>query len=595
MRRYSDFAAVVLEKPECIPLLNAVPAQATAIVAELQPVLEKIADTCDADRAIHLPGVNLQASDIWLQSPSSDLSKAQPNCFQDFFRRAMRRICRRPPERLIPVPPITAEMFTSPGSADDMRAQFARLIYRLAAGRNCPAAASLASQAYVAVPNLSEQANRTLALVIARKREYATCRALLQDLRRSEGSGAVTSSYAARSRSMACAATARHSTARAFTVRGETGCDTNDDGQSNGAESCRRLLFANPSLRRERPALQTFGSDCCGRGARRAHRRDRSISQFAISPRRRHLPGKPEAESFRPGTKLRLTGSEIPRHATFSLAGKKIDPQREGSDLVLGLEGVAHRFPLEIGVEAKGFKNTTMVVKDDADLAAPHPLTMFRSTGRILFVGLPSDYTHASASMKSLLPDEKDLDKVRLERTERGTEIRPSGSNTIEVATGIYSVALRSGNSHAVRPLFLPEKYEINADDTKKITVPTTFVGRYKGSVKDSADSNNQFELEISIDSDLPIGELTEHRGSSTRHGAWTDGHLDSAGLYRAQVHFDDGEDAKGGDFLLTLRSIDEKKIALGAADATSSKQDDGSKASPYPASGELVRVEPNE
>ena len=129
----------------------------------------------------------------------------------------------------------------------------------------------------------------------------------------------------------------------------------------------------------------------------------------------------------------------------------------------------------------------------------------------------------------------------------------------------------------------------------RQISVPATFVGRYKGSVKDSADSNTQFELEISIDSDLPIGELTEHRGSSTRHGAWSDGNVDSAGLYRAQVHFDGGEDAKGGDFLLTLRSIDEKKIALGAADATSSKQDDRAKVSPYPASGELARVETNE
>ncbi|MDP9254850.1 MAG: hypothetical protein M3O66_07950 [Verrucomicrobiota bacterium] len=243
-------------------------------------------------------------------------------------------------------------------------------------------------------------------------------------------------------------------------------------------------------------------------------------------------------------------------------------------------------------MEAKGFKKTAITVKDDADLAASHPVTMFRSTGRILFVGPSSDYTHASASMKALLPDEKDLDKVRLERSERGTEIRPGGRNTIEVATGVYSVSLRSGNGHSVRPLFLPEKYEINADDTKQISVPATFVGRYKGSVKDSADSNKQFELEISIDSDLPIGELKEHRGSSTRHGAWTDGKVDSAGLYRAQVHFDDGEDAKGGESLLTLRSIDEKKIALGTPDTTSSKQDDGAKTSPYPASGELARVE---
>ena len=67
---------------------------------------------------------------------------------------------------------------------------------------------------------------------------------------------------------------------------------------------------------------------------------------------------------------------------------------------------------------------------------------------------------------------------------------------------------------------------------------------------------------------------------------------MDSAGLYRAQVHFDDGGDAKGGDFLLILRSVDDKKIALGAPDATSSKRDDRAKAPPYPARGELARVE---
>ena len=593
-RRYSDFAAVVLEKPECTPLLNAVPTQATAIVAELQPVLEKIADTCDAVDAAHLPGVDLQATDIWLRSPSSDLSSAQPKVFPRFLSASDAPDLSESAGTVDAGSTLTAEMFTSPGSADDMRAQFARLIYRLAAGRNCPAAASLASQAYVAVPNLSEQANRTLALVIARKREYATCRALLQDLRRSEGSGALTSSHGARSPSMS------PSPGPATPPPVPTPFEAKPDAT--------RTMMGKPAPAKAPPI--TFREPVAP--TRAAPRSKRSglivagvllvalIVGFAAyrtfnKPSAPPAPKEAETELFAPGTKLRLTGSEIPRHATFSVAGKKLDSQPEGADIVLGLGGIAHRFPLEISAEAKGFKNTSVVVKDDADLAASHPLTMYRSTGRILFVGLPSDYTHASASMKSLLPNEKDLDKVRLERTERGTEIRPGGSNTIEVATGIYSVALRSGNSRSVRPLFLPDKYEINADDTKKITVPTTFVGRYKGSVKDTTDANTQFELEISINDDLPIGELTEHRGASTRHGTWSDGHLDSTGLYRAQVHFDDREDAKGGDFLLTLRSIDEKKIALGAPDVGASAQDDGAKAPPYPASGELARVEPNE
>ena len=165
------------------------------MLAALQRILEKIADMCDATSAIFLPGVSLQASDIWLQSPVSDLSTAQPKLFPRLLSARDAPDLSESAGATDVGSTVTSDMFASADQADDMRAQFARLIYRLSAGRNCPAAASLASQAYVAVPNLSEQANRTLALVIARKREYPTCRGLLQDLRRSEGSSTLTSTH----------------------------------------------------------------------------------------------------------------------------------------------------------------------------------------------------------------------------------------------------------------------------------------------------------------------------------------------------------------------------------------------------------------
>ena len=595
-RRYTDFTALVLEKPDCTPLLKAVPAQATAIMVEMQPVLEKIADVCDAVAAAHLPGVNLQASDIWLQSPSTDVAAAQPKLFPRFLLASDAPGLSEAAGTVDTSSTITAEMFTSPGNADDMRAQFARLIYRLAAGRNCPAAASLASQAYVAVPNLSEQANRTLALVIARKREYATCRALLQDLRRSEGSGAVTSTSAARSRSMS-----PPPLPRATPPLVPSSFEAKPDAT--------RTMMGKPTSAKAEPI--TFREPIAPAPTRTAPRSKRSpviiagagivalIIAFVAyrsfnKPSATSPPTPTQAETFPAGTKVRLTGSEIPQHATFSVAGKKLDAQQEGADRVLALEGVAHQFPLEISAEAKGFKNATITVKDDADLAAEHPLAMFRTAGRLLFVGLPSDYTRASAAMKSLLPDEKELDKVRLERTEHATPIRPGESNTIDLTTGIYAVTLRGDSSRSVRPRLLPEKYEINADEIRKINLPATFVGHYKGSVKDSGDSNTQFELEIAIDGELPNGELTEHRGSSTRHATWSDGYIDGNGLYTAQIHFNDSDDAKTGNFLLTLRSIDEQKIALAAPDA-GSKEDDGAKASPYPASGELTRLRTSE
>jgi serine/threonine protein kinase/class 3 adenylate cyclase len=399
VRGYSDFTAVILEKPDSTSLLSAMPTQATAIVAELHPVLEKIAETCDAVAAAGLPGASLQASDIWLQSPSSDLSSAQPKLFPRFLS------VRDAPELSEAAgagdvsSTITTEMFTSPDSADDMRAQFARLIYRLSAGRNCPAAASLASQAYVAVPNLSEQANRTLALVIARKREYATCRALLQDLRRSEGSAATTSSYGARSRSASASPPPAIPPPLPTPFAAKPDATRTVMGKSTIRDVAPPVSFREPVAppRAARPSKRSplFLAGTLLLGLIVLIGAYRFLKKPSVAPQK-----QAEAELFSPGTKLRVSGSEIPRHATFSLAGKKLDPQREGTELVLGLESIPHRFPFDVNVEAKGFKNTTITVKDDADLAASHPLTMFRSTGRILFVGPPSDYTHASASMK---------------------------------------------------------------------------------------------------------------------------------------------------------------------------------------------------
>jgi serine/threonine protein kinase len=576
IRNYSDFAAVILEKPDCVPLLSAVPTQSTSMIAEMQPVLENIAETCDAIFTSHLPGANVQASDIWLQSPVSDLGSAQPKLFPRFLS------ARDAPELSEATgagdlsSTITSEMFTSADSADDMRAQFARLIYRLSAGRNCPAAASLASQAYVAVPNLSEQANRTLALVIARKRDYATCRALLQDLRRSEGSAAVTSSYGARARGSSAAPVPATPPPLPTPFAAKPDATRTIMGKPTAPEIPSPVAFREPVAppRPARPSKRTplFVAGAFIIGLLVLFAAYRIFNRPSAAPATRE-----EGGSFPAETKLRLTSSGIPKHATFSVAGKKLDPQRDGADVVLALGGLARRFPVEIDVEAKGFKKAAVTIKDESDLAASHSVSMFRNTGRIMFVGPGSDYTHASVSMKSLLPDEKDLDEIRIERADRATEIRAGGRNTLELATGVYAVSLRGDNSRTVRPRFLPDQKEIKADDTLTIPVPPTFVGSYKGSVKDATDPSKQLDLEITIENGLANGQLMEHDGSKTRSGSWTDGNLGADAIYRAQVHFDDGDAA------LALRSIDEKKIAL-APDAKASRS--------YAAIGELERLE---
>ena len=590
LRAYSDFTALLLEHPACTPLMSAIPAHATAVIAELFLVLEKIAETCDALSAAWLPGPNLQASNIWLQAPVADLSSAQPKLFPGLlFARDTAQLSGGPSATDVGST-VTSEMLTSLESADNVRAQFARLIYRLSAGRNCPAAASLASQAYVAVPNLSEQANRTLALVIACNLEYATCRALLQHLRRSEGSTAATLSHGARPRPSSAWRTPATQPSLGTPVLTEPRPSRSSSGEPTLAPqiSFRKAVTPGRAAPRKRSRLVVAGALVAGIIAIfTAHRLLQKPSVV--------VPKQAEAERFTPGTKLNLNSSGIPTHATFSIGGKKLTSERDGSDFAMALGGIAKKFPMEVEVEAKGFKKSAITIKDEADLLSSHPVSLFRNTGRIMFVGPTSDYTHASVSMKSLLPDEKDLDEIRIERADRGTEIRPGGRNTVEVATGVYAINLRGDNGRTVRPRFLPEKHEIKADETITISVPPTFVGRYRGSVKESGDTTKQFELEITIENGLSNGQLTEHRSSSARSGSWTDGNVTADGIYRAQVHFDDGQRAGDGDVSLGLRCVDEKKVALVPDAAGSGRNIEANALPPYSATGNLERVETNQ
>src|SRR5207249_12072540 len=79
------------------------------------------------------------------------------------------------------------DMLGDPGRADNMGEHFASLLYRVVAGRNCPVAASLAGQGYVAVPGLSEQSNRILSMVIARQVEDSSCGKVLREILNAEG------------------------------------------------------------------------------------------------------------------------------------------------------------------------------------------------------------------------------------------------------------------------------------------------------------------------------------------------------------------------------------------------------------------------
>ena len=197
IRAFSDYVSILLEKPEGNDLMSVLRNQRVVQLIEAAPMLETIADACDRLCATGLPGVQLAPGRIFLEWPdtagskdtkgASQLSNARPKLYPRFLavNEAPELARMNAPEDASST--MTTDMLGDPGRADNMCEHFGTLVYRIVAGRNCPIAASLSSQAYVAIPGLSEQANRLLSFVIAKQIESNSCGQILREIFNAEG------------------------------------------------------------------------------------------------------------------------------------------------------------------------------------------------------------------------------------------------------------------------------------------------------------------------------------------------------------------------------------------------------------------------
>jgi serine/threonine protein kinase len=197
IRAFSDYVSILLEKPEGNDLMSVLRNQRVVQLIEAAPMLETIADACDRLCATGLPGVQLAPGRIFLEWPdtagpkdtkgASQLSNARPKLYPRFLavNEAPELARMNAPEDASST--MTTDMLGDPGRADNMCEHFGTLVYRIVAGRNCPIAASLSSQAYVAIPGLSEQANRLLSFVIAKQIESNSCGQILREILNAEG------------------------------------------------------------------------------------------------------------------------------------------------------------------------------------------------------------------------------------------------------------------------------------------------------------------------------------------------------------------------------------------------------------------------
>lgn len=197
LRAYSDYVSIVFDKPQGGDLLSILRAERVVHLVEAAPFLESIATVCDRLTAAGLPGPQLAPAHIFVEwpvgtgqqdgGPKVQLSEARPKLYPRFLALSEAPELARLQEPEDASSTMTSDMLGDPSRADNVCEHFGTLVYRIVAGRNCPVAASLSSQAYVAVPGLSEQANRLLSLVIAKQIERASCGQVLREILGAEG------------------------------------------------------------------------------------------------------------------------------------------------------------------------------------------------------------------------------------------------------------------------------------------------------------------------------------------------------------------------------------------------------------------------
>src|SRR5438874_6980616 len=187
IKRYADYTAVISDKPGGTDLLSVLRTEGTVRLIDAAPLLEKIADACDQLCAAGLPGAQLAPGRIFVESANDGLSKAQVRLCPRFLAVSEAPELARLNEPEDVSSTMTTDMLGDPTRADNVTEHFASLLYRVVAGRNCPIAASLSIQAYVAIPGLSEQSNRILATVIARQVEDSSCGKVLREVLNAEG------------------------------------------------------------------------------------------------------------------------------------------------------------------------------------------------------------------------------------------------------------------------------------------------------------------------------------------------------------------------------------------------------------------------
>ena len=630
IKQFSDYTAIVLEKPSGSDLLSILRIVRTVRLVEAAPLLESVADICDALSTARLPGVQLAPSRIFLNSSEEVLpyranlfSKSCPKLYPRFLSVSEAPELARLNEPEDVSSTMTTDMLGDPGRADNMPEHFATLLYRIVAGRNCLAAASLSSQAYVPIPGLSEHSNQLLSLVIANQIATTSCGQILREVLSSEGIAPRVSSHPS----------------AGFTVRSGGSTVTPVDV----APVNRLAQIATPT---PTPALDKPGAALRGwqppavtphpstppivPKAPVATPPPTAIPQVTTPPpqpveaRAKDLVAPPlvpspgpeivEEEEFKvPPTEAKgvpkqswlrfrrkspektptpITRKEDESRVEESIPSVSVTPpaqpvEARAKDLVAPplvpspgpeiVEEKESKLPQPIEAKIAPKKARFKIGRKSAE-KEPARITGKQdhdiSTEKVLRIPAPEE-TRAPvilpppAATEDPAPTIDEQEPLRLEISWRNPKVRAIGIGiaallVLSVSFGVARKVWQSARPSAPVAIAPPQKPEPTA-----APVPAIAAGRYVGRLtrvnlrnrQTTLNSSAEFERQISIDPNSSTGYLIEYRDDLRKQIPLSDAHLDSRGTYTAHVMFSSATNGARNDENLTASTNDNNNV----------------------------------
>lgn len=568
LRAHTDRTLVVLEAPAGADLLSASKTAGPVRLAEARPLLQGIATACDTLLAAGLPAPELDAHRVFLRQPAgaTALAMAEPRLIPQLLTRSE-----------------VAAIEGAPPAVDEPGWQFAVLIYRVLSARNLPAKPTLVPEDCVAIPGLSEEANRLLAHALARQLVHGTCSELLADLLIAEGL-------------MGASVTRTHGTAGTLTA---TASPTMTHGTGSGgiatvpppltthgsdphltappaAPSPRTTQFSPPATP---PPLVPAAP------ARAAVARERSAWPIIIAAvllllammggggwylwksQSRSQNSQSTLSFLGKSSVLRLQG-DLPAHAVARIGEREYSIERSGEALKVEFDGSALALPTTATIEAKGFAPIPIALAAAADLDRVHDVSLKRAEGTLIFANrVGADYEHVVLKMIAQLPDEQAF--VEMERYPRGMELSADGG--VKLPTGIFQIILKGANELIVRPR-LYQRVTIKPDETTTCELPPSFAGTYAGPMraqKDGATTGEPHRIEVTIDPGLGTGTYSEPSKRGPRRITIAEGRLDGEGTYTARIQFSLATDGDVSfDQIISLKRTDSGEIECEVSEA---------------------------